>query len=58
MNSYATDLANERKQTLARWITTNANIDAEWDAYVTRMNRLHINEFIVLKQKAYDLLAK
>jgi putative aldouronate transport system substrate-binding protein len=58
MNSYGTDLTNERKETFARWITTNANIDAEWDAYVTRMNRLHINEFVMLKQKAYDLLAK
>jgi putative aldouronate transport system substrate-binding protein len=58
MNSYGTDLANERKETFARWITTNANIDAEWDAYVTRMNRLHSSEFVALKQKAYDLLLK
>jgi putative aldouronate transport system substrate-binding protein len=58
MNSYGTDLTNERKQTFARWITTNANIDTEWDAYVARMDRLHINEFVALKQKAYDLLAK
>jgi putative aldouronate transport system substrate-binding protein len=58
MNAYGTDLANERKQTFARWITTNANIDAEWDAYVLRMNRLHITEFIAFKQKAYDLLFK
>jgi putative aldouronate transport system substrate-binding protein len=58
MNTYNTDLTNERKQTFARWITTNANIDAEWDAYVARMNRLHIPEFVALKQKAYDLLAR
>jgi hypothetical protein len=58
MNAYNTDLTNERKETFARWITTNANIDAEWDAYVTRMNRLHINEHLALRQKAYDLLVK
>ncbi|MDR0473260.1 MAG: hypothetical protein LBH43_06280 [Treponema sp.] len=58
MNTYNTDLTNERKQTFARWITTNANIDAEWDAYVARMNQLHIPEFTALKQKAYDLLVK
>ena len=58
MNAYNTDLTNERKQTFARWITTNANIDAEWDAYVARMNRLNIDNFIALKQKAYDLITK
>jgi putative aldouronate transport system substrate-binding protein len=56
MKLYNTDLTNLRKQTFARWITTNANIDAEWDAYVNQMRQLHITEFVALKQKAYDAI--
>jgi putative aldouronate transport system substrate-binding protein len=58
MRVYNTDLTNLRKQTFARWITTNANIDAEWDAYAAGMSQLHINEFLALKQKAYDAMTK
>ena len=57
-NAIRTDLENERRQTFARWITTNANIDSEWDAYVARMNRFNINEFVALSQKAYDLMVR
>jgi hypothetical protein len=58
MNAYGTDLTNERKETFARWISTNANIDAEWDAYVRRYNALHAAEWLALKQKSYDIWAK
>jgi hypothetical protein len=43
---------------MIRWVTTNANIDAEWDAYVSKMKSLHEAEWLALKQKAYDLLMK
>jgi putative aldouronate transport system substrate-binding protein len=52
---YNTDLTNLRKQTFSRWITTNANIDAEWDTYVAEIKKLHVDEFLALKQKAYDV---
>ena len=58
MKLYNTDLTNLRKQTFARWITTNANIDAEWDAYVSQMMKLHVTEYTALKQKAYDQIMK
>ena len=58
LNSLATDLNNYRRETHARWITTNANIDAEWDAYVARMKALGADEWLALRQKTYDLAAK
>jgi hypothetical protein len=57
-NAYATDIGNERLQTFSRWITTNADIDTEWDAYVARIKALHEAEWIALRQKAYDLMNK
>jgi putative aldouronate transport system substrate-binding protein len=54
MGIYATDLDNFRKQTFSRWITTNANIDAEFDAFVAETKKLHFDEWLALKQKAYD----
>ena len=58
MNSLGTDLTNYRQETFVRWITTNANIDAEWDAYVARMRALGADEWLALKQKSYDLMVK
>jgi len=58
MKAYGTQLANLRTETMVRWITTNANIDAEWDAYAAKMNSLHASDWLALKQKAYDALMK
>ena len=58
MSQYATDLNEYRKQTFANWITTNADIDAEWDAYVNQMNALGLEDWLALKQEAYDLINK
>ena len=54
MRLYVTELNNYRKETFSRWITTNANIDAEFDAFVAGTRRLPLNEWLTLKQKAYD----
>jgi putative aldouronate transport system substrate-binding protein len=58
----ATDLnkqiEDEIKVTFASWITGKGDIDAEWDAYVTRMNKLGLQEYLQLKQKELDNAAK
>ncbi|MDL2229910.1 extracellular solute-binding protein [Treponema sp. OttesenSCG-928-L16] len=56
LRTYGTDLANFRGQTFSRWITTDANIDAEWDSYVAQMRRLNADAWLTLKQKAYNIM--
>lgn len=56
MSQYATDLDNCRKSTFARWITTDADIDAEWDAFVAEMESYNLAGWLELKQQAYDLI--
>lgn len=57
MDELYADLKVYRQQTFARWITTNADIDAEWDAYVEEMMSFGHDEWLELKQKAYNLVA-
>ena len=52
----ATQINNLRSSTLARWITGQGDIDAEWDAYVQQMYDLGLEEYLELCQMSYDLL--
>ncbi len=52
----AVDIDNLRSTTLARWITGQGDIDAEWDAYVQKMNDLGLEEYLRLCQQGYDTL--
>ncbi len=56
MNQYYTDIGNCQKATFARWVTTGADIDAEWDAYVAEIEGYNLEGWLELKQEAYDLL--
>ena len=56
MSQYYTDISNCQKATFARWITTDADIDAEWDAYVAEIESYNLAGWLELKQQAYDLL--
>ncbi len=56
MNEYWTDIENYRKETWTNWITTDADIDAEWDAYVSGIEALHLADWLALKQESYDIL--
>ena len=56
INEYYTDIANLQKATFAKWVTTDVDIDTEWDAYVTELERLKVNEWLALKQQGYDKL--
>lgn len=58
MDQYATDLNSYRKLTFANWITGEGNIDTEWDAYVEQMYALGLEEWLKLKQEAYDILVQ
>jgi putative aldouronate transport system substrate-binding protein len=40
------------RQKQAEWITGQANIDAEWDAYLAQLNRLGIDELLKIKRAA------
>ena len=46
------------KVTFATWITDDVDIDAEWDAFVNRMNELQVEEWVALKQKEIDNASK
>ena len=56
MNQYYTDIENCQKSTFARWITTDADIDAEWDGFVEEINGYNLADWLELKQQAYDLI--
>lgn len=55
-SQYGTDINNCRKSTFARWITTDADIDAEWDAFVKEIESYNLKDWMELNQQAYDLL--
>lgn len=49
-----TDIFNTVKEKKAAWITGTADINAEWDAYVASLEKMHLDEFLKLMQTAYD----
>ncbi len=50
------EIDNLRSSMLARWITGQGDIDAEWDGYVKQMEELGLEEYLALWQQAYDTL--
>lgn len=56
MTILATDLNSCRKLWLSDFITGTKDIDTYWDKYVEEMKKLGIEEYVELKQKAYDLI--
>jgi putative aldouronate transport system substrate-binding protein len=40
------------RQKQAEWVSGQANIDTEWDAYVANLNRMGLEELVALKRKA------
>jgi putative aldouronate transport system substrate-binding protein len=39
-------------QKQAEWVSGQADIDREWDAYITQLNRLGLQELLRLKREA------
>ncbi|MDR0553385.1 MAG: hypothetical protein LBG76_01110, partial [Treponema sp.] len=40
------------RQKQAQWVSGQANIDAEWDAYVAQLNRLGLQDLLAMKRAA------
>lgn len=56
MDQIGTDLANLRKTTFSRWVSGKGDIEEEWDDFVAQNKKLGLDEWLGLKQKAYDML--
>ena len=52
----ATDIVSYVDQKMAQWISGEADVDAEWDAYCEQLEKLGLQEMIDIKQKALDTL--
>ena len=50
-----TDIFNTVNLKNAAWITGDADIDAEWDAYVQSLNKIGLDEFVKIHQGVYDV---
>lgn len=50
----ATDIVNYVDQKMAQWISGEADVEAEWDAYVAQLDKLGLAELIEIKQNVYD----
>jgi putative aldouronate transport system substrate-binding protein len=42
-------------QKQAEWISGQANVDAEWDAFVAQLNRMGLQELITIRRNAARL---
>ena len=49
-----TDILNTVSVNKAKWITGEADIEADWDAYVESLNKMGVDEFVEIMQKSYD----
>jgi len=47
-----TAIENYVKQKMAEWVSGQASVDAEWDAYVAQLDKLGIQELLAIKRKA------
>ena len=42
------------KEMFARFVTGDANIETEWDAYVEELNRIGVKRYLEIQQKAFE----
>jgi putative aldouronate transport system substrate-binding protein len=50
-----TPIVDYVKQKQAEWVSGQADIDAEWDAYVDQLNRMGLQELLAMKRNAIKL---
>ncbi len=53
LSTLSTDINNYVAQTEAQWIT-KGGIDAQWDAYVSKLNAMGLQKFIKIRTDAYN----
>ncbi|MDR0525724.1 MAG: extracellular solute-binding protein [Spirochaetaceae bacterium] len=49
-----TELVSYTKNQLARWISGDANINADWDKYLKELNTIGLDKYVELKQKIFN----
>lgn len=54
INTLSVDLGSYIDQFIARGITNDLDIDAEWNGYIERLNRMGLDKYLEIYQKAYD----
>jgi putative aldouronate transport system substrate-binding protein len=50
LSDMQTAIASYVRQKRAQWISGQANIDAEWNAYLDQLKRLRVDEYVTLRQ--------
>jgi putative aldouronate transport system substrate-binding protein len=50
-----TPIVDYVRQKQAEWVSGQADIDAEWDAYVDQLNRMGLQELLAMKRNAIKL---
>ena len=53
-STYSTDIMYEVTTNRANWIRGNSDINADWDAYIKKLDDLGLQEFVEIMQRAYD----
>ena len=54
LSAMATDLLNFASEKKAKWTTGQADIDAEWDAYVDTLNKMGLERYMEIYTAAYE----
>jgi putative aldouronate transport system substrate-binding protein len=54
-NELRTDIFNTTTQMRGRWISGQADIDATWNEYKANLDRMGLQEYMSILQKAYDV---
>lgn len=53
-STYSTDIMYEVTTKRASWIKGNSDINAEWDAYLEKLESSGLSKFVEIMQRAYD----
>jgi len=55
-DEYLTDITKYVAEKFAAWVTGEADVDAEWDAFQEQLKKLHVEELVAGYQAQYDRL--
>ena len=55
-DEYLTDITKYVSEKFAAWVTGEADVDAEWDAFQEQLKKLHVEELVAGYQAQYDRL--
>jgi putative aldouronate transport system substrate-binding protein len=54
LSGLQTDLVNYTKNQLARWISGDGNVGAEWNNYLRELNNIGLERYLQMRQAIYD----